>query len=176
MFPYRQIFLLVRTFLSRAMARRLASRGLDRIRNAARRLAPGDWSEPNRLPPMQGLTAPMRDWSAGMTLWHTRGANRGIMDTVIALARGNSPGPMDTRTFDAPPAEAGPEQLPLLEETVGAYLEALDRLPALHTAARRRHPIFGTMDAHGWHCLFALHLRIHRRQLERIADLRAARR
>ena len=36
------------------------------------------------------------------------------------------------------------------------------------TAATHRHPLFGDLDLHRWHCLSVSHLRVHRRQLHEI--------
>jgi hypothetical protein len=41
-------------------------------------------------------------------------------------------------------------------------------LGILDRRVRHPHPWFGPMTAHDWHCLAAIHHRVHRRQLERI--------
>ena len=33
---------------------------------------------------------------------------------------------------------------------------------------QHRHPLFGDLDLHRWHCLSVAHLRVHRRQLHEI--------
>jgi len=48
------------------------------------------------------------------------------------------------------------------------YLEHIDRVPNLHCKMRHTHHQFGPLDAHGWHCLAAIHQNIHRKQIERI--------
>jgi hypothetical protein len=120
-----------------------------------------------RLP---GLEDSSRYWSAWMTLEHLRIVHSGITRTIGKLARGVvPPGKASTAAVKPSPEVRG--------EVVAEYEKSCDDLVAtvaavkdLNTSARYVHSWFGPLDAAGWHALAAGHLRIHRQQIERIAE------
>lgn len=78
-----------------------------------------------------------------------------------------------TRDFDPkrdvmPSADPGEEQIQAFRSSVETHLENVSRLPRLRPTPTSRHPIFGQLNAHGWHGMFGLHLDIHRKQAEAV--------
>jgi hypothetical protein len=48
------------------------------------------------------------------------------------------------------------------------YLDELPSLGPLRGTRTSEHPVFGTFDAHRWHCMVGFHLLLHRRQAARV--------
>jgi hypothetical protein len=63
----------------------------------------------------------------------------------------------------------GLEIIPAFNSAVEEYCARVGKVARLRSALRQRHPWFGELDGHGWHCLAALHHTVHRRQMARIA-------
>ena len=124
-----------------------------------------------RVPPMLGVDEDMRNWSLFMILEHNIIVNRSISAVVQSLARGEKPS--GTRDFDPkrdvmPSADPGEEQIQAFRASVETHLENVSRLPRLRSTPTSHHPIFGQLNAHGWHCMFGLHLDLHRKQAEAV--------
>ncbi len=120
------------------------------------------------IPRPRGLEDSSRNWSVWMTLDHLRITNRVFAASVKSLAAGRVPDRVAS-TADVKPSPA------VTDEVEAAFVESCDRL--LHTVAgigdlrtpvKYAHPWFGPLDAHGWHALAAMHLAIHRGQIEAI--------
>jgi hypothetical protein len=124
-----------------------------------------------RVPPMLGVDEAMRNWSFFMLLEHNAIVNRSITDIVCSLARGRQPqgpGAMDPKKDVMPALSAGPEQVAAFRASVQEHLAAVAELGRLRGTPVRRHSVFGMLDAHGWHCMFGLHLKVHVRQAETV--------
>ena len=123
-------------------------------------------SEPVTVPPMMGVDEDMRGWSFFMLLRHNTIVNHAISANVKRLALGE-PGP--TRKFDAkkdvmPGPDCGIEQIALFKSSVLSHLGAVKSLGELRGTKTTDHRVFGTFDAHMWHCMFAFHMKIHLKQ------------
>jgi hypothetical protein len=119
------------------------------------------------IPRLRGMEDSSRFWSVWMTLDHLRIVNSGITGIVTALQQGIVP-PGVTSTADVKPdPNAGGNIVAAYEETCDRWLALLDRNQPV-TAARYTHPWFGPLDSRGWEALMALHLGIHRAQIEEI--------
>ena len=119
---------------------------------------------PFRVPAMRGVDEDMRDWSYYMILEHNVIVNRFMKLTVESLARNKIPQALsrvDTKKDVMPSGNPGPEQLQAFSESVESYLSMVDQLGTLRGTPRFRHPIFGMLNAHGWHCMLGLHLEVH---------------
>ena len=126
---------------------------------------------PVTVPPMLGVDEEMRPWSLFMILEHNVIVNRSVTSVVRALALGETPdggGVIDPKRDVMPSADPGPEQIDLFRESVERHLEVVTGLPNLRGTRTKRHPVFGRLDAHGWHCMFGLHLQIHLWQAEEV--------
>ncbi|HSO18894.1 MAG TPA: hypothetical protein VLT88_05530 [Desulfosarcina sp.] len=120
-----------------------------------------------RVPPMPGVDEDMRDWSFFMILEHNIIVNRSISAVVDRLVQGlptAGAGAIDAKKDVMPTADAGAEQVAALKTSVENYLRMASGPVRLRGTATVRHPIFDDLDAHGWHCMFGLHLEIHLRQ------------
>jgi hypothetical protein len=161
-----------------ATTRRQASASIQsvarRYLDLAATLADGEGGCPVKVRSMMGVDEDMREWSVFMLFEHNAIVNRSMTAIVQALARGEEPaglGTIDPKTGVMPHAAAGSEQIALFRDSVEAHLAAVDGMPRLRGTRAKRHPIFGNLDAHGWHCMFGLHLEVHWPQAREIVSL-----
>ena len=62
------------------------------------------------------------------------------------------------------PKKKAAEKVQALRASVENHIDTVTHLPGLRRTLASRHPVFGYLNAHGWHCMFGLHLDIHLRQ------------
>ena len=62
--------------------------------------------------------------------------------------------------------DPGPPAVPAFQESVQQHLEVVKRFAKLRKTANYTHPVCGSLDAHGWHAFFGMHLSLHRAQME----------
>jgi hypothetical protein len=118
-------------------------------------------------PRMVGIDEDMRRWSFFMILEHNTIVNRSITSIIQSLVRGEEPkgaGAIDPKIDVMPSPNPGEEQIKIFQSSVAEHLKIVSGLSRLRSSLKKRHPIFGEFDAHNWHCMFGLHLRIHYRQ------------
>jgi hypothetical protein len=120
------------------------------------------------IPRLRGLEDSSRYWSVWMTLDHLRIVHQSIVGVVGSLARGVVPAGVLSTADVKPSTEVDSTVVSKYEESCDSLLKAFAAMPDLRTKARGAHPWFGPLDAAGWHALAALHLGIHRRQIDRI--------
>lgn len=115
-----------------------------------------------------GLEDSSRYWSVFMVLDHLRIVDDGISQIMTILSDDCLVG-QEVRIQALKPSPQSDS------DTVNRFLKAVDdyeltvtRLGILGRRVQHPHPWFGPMTAHEWHCLAAIHHRVHRRQLERI--------
>jgi hypothetical protein len=157
---------------SRTTASDQARREMERTLAVADRLGAVPSAATVRVPPMAGIDPEMREWSVFMILEHNTIVNREITNIVRGLATGEDVHPeIDMKTDVLPSADAGMEQVEAFRTSVLDHLDTIPKLPSLRGTDRLRHPVFADLDAHGWHCMFAFHLLLHRRQAEMVAKL-----
>lgn len=120
------------------------------------------------IPRLRGLEDSSRYWSVWMTLDHLRIVNTQIANVIDALIRGHIP-PGKASTAAVKPSESVDASI------IDAYSAACDHLiavvdskPNLRTTIRFAHPWFGPLDAAGWNAMAAMHMGIHRAQIDRI--------
>lgn len=63
-----------------------------------------------------------------------------------------------------PSANPGLEQIAALEDSVKGHLATVASLDRLRGTRSRPHPLFGSFNAHFWHCMFGFHLQVHLKQ------------
>jgi hypothetical protein len=129
---------------------------------------------PATVPAMIGVDPEMRGWSFLQILEHNAIVNRSIAAIVEALALGREPSGaalINPKTDVLPLGISGPEQVEEFRSSVDDYLSMITTLPDLRGTAERPHPVFGSFDAHKWHCMFGLHLGLHLRQAGKVLDL-----
>jgi len=131
-------------------------------------------SIPVTVPPMIGVDPEMRGWSFFQILEHNAIVNRIISHTVEKLAQGQDPTPehpVNPKTDVLPKGLSGPEQLEDFRRSVDDYLAIMENLPPLRGTSETPHPVFGSFDAHKWHCMFGFHLGLHIKQAEKVVSL-----
>lgn len=120
------------------------------------------------IPRLRGLEASSRFWSVYMTLEHLRIVNRSITHVIRELAQGRVPPGQASTAAVKPAADMGAEIVAPYKASCEAFLAEVSTHPNLRTARRYAHPWFGPLDAAGWHALAAIHMGIHRNQIQRI--------
>jgi hypothetical protein len=168
---------------SRESASRQIRRTLLEYRGLCAGLGEEEARRPTQVPAMLGVDPEMRSWSIFQILEHNVIVNRSITGIVQSLARtsqgsrceappnglvGEAPAVIDPKRDVLPSVNPGPEQLALFRESVEHHLAVVPELPRLRGTSRHPHPVFGRLDAHGWHCMFGLHLQIHLWQAEAV--------
>ena len=122
------------------------------------------------VPPMLGVDEDMRNWSFYMLLEHHVIVNRSITNLIEGLVRGEVIEGIDPKKDVMPSADPGVEQVEVFRSSIEAHIETIARLGKLRGTVKKRHPIFGMLDAHGWHCMFGLHLEVHMKQAQLVAS------
>ncbi len=115
----------------------------------------------------------MRDWSFFIILEHNVIVKRSVGSIVRSLAPGEKPdggGIRDPKKDVMPSTSPGPEQIEAFLLSVEHHLRTVESLPGLRGTQTLEHPVFGDLDAHGWHNMFGLHLEIHRKQAEAVVS------
>lgn len=161
---------------SRGRASAIIREASDRYLRLADRLDAEAGRRPVRVPPMPGVDPEMREWSFFQILEHNAIVNRSIAAIVEALALGREPSGaalIDPKTDVLPGSVSGPEQVDRFRESVDDYLTIEASLPRLRGTAERPHPLFGSFDAHKWHCMLGLHLETHLSQARRVLSRKA---
>lgn len=122
-----------------------------------------------RLP---GLEDSSRYWSPAMVVEHLIVTSQGMQGLVEQLTAGQQP-ELVIRIEDVKPPETTIQRDDLLQRyqaVMDGYFNAITPLlGGLQKATlTHRHPWFGPITAHQWHCLNGLHHRIHCQQLGNI--------
>jgi hypothetical protein len=122
------------------------------------------------IPRPRGLEDSSRHWSVLMTLEHLRLVNFACASVIRELAEGQVPAGKASTAAVKPSPEVTDAVLATYEASCDEVLAAVASARDLDNAARFPHPWFGPMSARHWHVLVAVHLGIHRRQIEAILD------
>ena len=146
---------------------------LDSYLALCQRMGPEAGRRQVQVPPMLGVDEDMRGWSLFMILEHTTIVNGHITRTVHALSQEIDPPDFDMKLDVTPSAVSGEEQMQTFRVSVEEHLALVSSLAGLRGTSTHRHPFFGHLTAHGWHCMFGLHLRIHQRQAEAVGRILA---
>ena len=159
---------------SRDQALRAIRSHADGYMNLADRFGASEGMEQVTVPAMIGVDPEMRGWSFFQILEHNAIVNRSIAATVEALALGKEAmgvALINPKTDVLPKGLSGPEQIGLFRQSVDDYQAMLASLPSLRGTAETMHPVFGSFDAHKWHCMFGFHLGLHLKQAEKVLSL-----
>ncbi|HEY1084273.1 MAG TPA: DinB family protein [Prosthecobacter sp.] len=119
-----------------------------------------------------GLEDSSRHWSVWMTLEHLRIMHKAIAGLVRSLTAGVVP-PGEASTAAMKPQEGITSAIVLkYEASCDTVLKTLNASGAETAPFPFAHPWFGPLTIRGWHAMAALHLGIHRRQIERVLSTR----
>lgn len=119
---------------------------------------------------LRGLEDSSRHWSVWMTLDHLRITNELFAGVMRSLAKGVVPGRKASTSVVKPSPSVDGGVVRAFEQSCEAVLAVTKGQTGSRTDARYAHPWFGPLDETAWHALAAFHLRLHRRQIERILE------
>lgn len=120
------------------------------------------------IPRLRGLEDSSRFWSVWMTLDHLRIVNDSIAGVIDELTSGRVPEGKASTAAVKPGEQVGGEVVAAHEASCHRLAMLVASKPTLRTRVRYAHPWFGPLDALGWHAMSALHMSIHRAQIQRI--------
>jgi len=118
--------------------------------------------------PIIGLEDDERHWSAAMVVEHSVLVGEAIGRTLVFLSHGQQPPEPFTREAMRPRGAKGVEIMAALRALECEYPRLVRNDLGPRRDLQHRHPLFGDLDLHRWHCLSVSHLRVHRRQLHEI--------
>lgn len=128
----------------------------------------GRLSERVLIPRPRGLEDSSRHWSVLMTLDHLRIVNLACASIIRELSEGRVPSGKASTADVKPSPDVTESVISAYEASCDDVLAAVASAKNLDDPARFAHPWFGTMSARRWHVLAAVHLGLHRKQLEAI--------
>jgi hypothetical protein len=137
---------------------------------ALARPLPSDLSQKRVLiKPLWGIEGSSRSWSAEMVLEHLIEVSTRTAIRIVELSHGEKPA-IEADTAGVEPT--GDQGFIVLEDFI-AFLDDYTQTLSEDVGDRRSklthpHPWFGLLTAHRWACLSAVHLTVHRWQMERI--------
>jgi hypothetical protein len=120
------------------------------------------------IPRPRGLEDSSRHWSVLMTLEHLRIVNLACASIIRELSEGRVPAGKASTADVKPSPDVAESVLAAYEASCDEVLAAVASSKNLDDPARFPHPWFGPMSARRWHVLAAVHLGLHRRQIEAI--------
>lgn len=120
------------------------------------------------IPRLPGIEDSSRHWSVWMTLDHLRITNVAFTQVIKSLSKGIVPPRKASTAAVKPDPAVTVEVEAAYDASCDALLAAVAGVADLKTKARYTHPWFGDLDASGWHAVAAMHMGLHRRQIERI--------
>lgn len=120
------------------------------------------------IPRLRGLEDSSRFWSVWMTLDHLRIVNDVITGVIGELAHGRTPPGVASTATVKPSEHVGSGVVAAYEASCDRLVQLVTSEPMLRTKLRYAHPWFGPLDAAGWHAMAAMHMGIHRAQIDRI--------
>lgn len=160
------------TLTSDRRALRLYQREADELLRLASEYESYDVFEQVLIPRIIGIEDSSRNWSVLMILEHLCMTNYDMLKVIKALLEGIVPqGEIDVAMYKPTP-ETGFEVRDHFRNLNDEYVVTIESLienrGSLSTAERFAHPWFGPLNAHQWHGLAAVHLRLHRKQAQRL--------
>jgi uncharacterized damage-inducible protein DinB len=120
------------------------------------------------IPRPRGLEDSSRHWSVLMTLEHLRLVNLVCAAVIRDLSEGRVPAGKASTADVKPSPDVTEAVISAYEASCDEVLAAVASAKDLDDPARFPHPWFGPLSARRWHVLAAVHLAIHRAQLEAI--------
>ena len=142
---------------------------IHRIEDLCGRFSPEDFSRRVTVPSMVGLEEDERHWSAALVVEHAVLVGDFIGRTLLFLSRDQPPPEPFKRELLRPRGGKGVAVMEDLRRLARDYPHLVQtELGKPAGAPLHRHPFFGDLDLHRWHCLSVSHLRVHRRQLHEV--------
>lgn len=139
------------------------------IEDVCGRFSPEDFGRRVTVPSSVGLEEDERHWSAALVVEHSVLVGELIGRTLVFLSRDQNPPEPFRRERLRPRGGKGVAVMEDLRRLARNYPHLVrSELGQPTGTPLHRHPFFGDLDLHRWHCLSVSHLRVHRRQLHEI--------
>ena len=120
------------------------------------------------IPRIQGIEDSSRNWSVLMVIDHLAMVNQSIMETIRSLRGGNEPFQEVRIANFKPERDVDMGAVDRFRDVNQRYWSFATSHQALRSNLTARHPWFGNLDGHGWHCLAAEHQKVHLRQIYKL--------
>jgi hypothetical protein len=131
--------------------------------------------KPVLVPPTRGLEDSSRYWSPAMVLEHLVITAPGFLHFILALSRGETSDKVIDIAAVKPQGRTGRAVEAEFRELHSGVADRIARDAGRHRwTPTHRHPWFGDLGAGDWSALFAVHLLLHEKQLEKIVETRRA--
>ncbi len=117
---------------------------------------------------IRGLEDSSRYWSVFMVLDHLRIVNQELAGVIQLLQRGKTPDHPASTAAVKPDSAVDASVVSEFEEACDVFVGATNGESSLKTMTRFAHPWFGPLNASDWHAMGAMHMGIHRKQVEAI--------
>lgn len=135
---------------------------------------PGECGRQVLIKRLPGLEDSSRFWSVYMTVEHLRIVNESVAGVIRGLTTGQVP-PGAASTAAVKPREGiGPEVVERFTNGCRDYLGAVAPPLIPRAGLTFPHPWFGPLDAASWQAMAAFHMRLHRKQIEKILEALSA--
>lgn len=161
---------LVLRFVSAERFSKLFASELEKINVLIAQLTEDQASQRVLIDRIRGIEDSSRYWSAYMTLHHLHIVNSSIMGVIRLLGRGKKPGTTVRIEDVKPDPEIGQEIIQQFQKSAALLAKTVASVENLETELTHDHPWFGPFNAKRWHSLSAIHMRIHRVQIEKIIE------
>lgn len=169
--PLQMAFLSGAAVVSDRAISRLFQRETEAILQVVSDATGEDIFAPTPIPRLVGLKKSSCSWSVAMAMDHLNQVNQSITGIIEELAKELKPvGSITIDDFQPDPA-ADWSTIDQFRDTSDRYLAEVAQHDSLNSFARFDHPWFGSLNAHQWHCLAAMHMIVHRRQARKIVAL-----
>jgi uncharacterized damage-inducible protein DinB len=119
------------------------------------------------IPRLRGLEDSSRFWSVAMALEHLRITNTAFAEIIRLLAKNITPPGVASTADVKPSTDVSWQVVGEYDQSCSQVMAAVAETP-LKTVLKFAHPWFGGMTWEDWHLLAAVHMRIHRKQIETI--------
>ena len=162
----RPLFRLASARLPRRRLERVYGKERERLLARTDGLSPETITKQVLVPRLFGLEDSSRFWSPAMILQHCTIVDYGLTDIILKL-QAQEVIEKEVRIEDVKPKDDADERdRTLFKRQTTQSTRKLATVDRLSTTSTHDHPWFGPLTARQWFALRALHLRIHRRQLE----------
>ncbi len=126
-----------------------------------------------RVPESLGVDSDMTGWSYYQLLEHNAIVNEVMSLNVKMLMTGQGKKVIESfnpKTDVLPSEDAGSEQMKHFQDSIDDHLMTMKGFDDLKSDGTNTHPLFGEFDAHMWHGMIGLHLKVHYKQAKMIVD------
>lgn len=170
LFMMRRGFPMMCRFRSRESLVELFEREKNRLLELVGSLSPEEASTRVLIKRIRSIEDSSRYWSAYMTLQHLHIVNLGIAGIIRNLSRGEEvEGEVRIENVKPDPS-VGVEAVEAFQKSSQILSKTIASVEDLGISATHGHPWFGELNPKGWHTLTAIHMGIHRRQMELIIE------